>query len=159
MKKSEKIISALLTVALGVLLIVLRGRFISILMTVLGISLIAVGVFDLINKLIPTAVIKLVCGAIVIICGWAIVGAVLYLMAGLLLIAGILLLYEQIKAKIRCDTWYLTLCQYAVPALFIVIGILLLFNQGNTVHWVFVFSGLLTIAEGGLLLVNALFND
>ncbi|MBQ8322348.1 MAG: DUF308 domain-containing protein [Clostridia bacterium] len=159
MKKSEKIISALLTVALGVLLIALRGRFISILMTVLGLGLIAFGILDLINKLIPPSVVKIVAGVVVIVCGWAIVGAVLYVVAGVLLIAGILLLYEKIKCRAHCNTWYRTLCEYAVPALFIVIGILLLFNQGNTVDWVFILSGCFTIAEGGLLLVNALSDD
>ncbi len=159
MKKSEKIISALVTVALGVLLIALRGKFISILMTVLGLGLIAFGILDFINKRIPPAVVKTVAGVVVIVCGWAIVGAVLYVVAGVLLIAGILLLYEKIKAKTRCATWYLTLCEYAMPALFIVIGILLLFNQGNTVDWVFILSGCFTVAEGGVLLVNALSDD
>ena len=36
MKKSERLITALITIALGVLLIVLRGDLISILMTVVG---------------------------------------------------------------------------------------------------------------------------
>ena len=65
MKKSEKIITALITIALGVLFIVLRGDLISILMTVLGLGLIAFGVLDLIDKRIPPAVVKFVGGAIV----------------------------------------------------------------------------------------------
>ena len=40
MKKSERLITALITIALGVLLIVLRGDLISILMTVVGLGLI-----------------------------------------------------------------------------------------------------------------------
>jgi hypothetical protein len=159
MKKSEKIVLALLTVGMGVLLIALRGRFISILMTVLGLGLIAFAVLDFVNKVIPTAVVKLVAGIVVIVCGWAIVGAVLYIVAGLLLIAGILLLYEKFRKRAYCDNWYQTVVQYAVPALFIVIGILFLFHQGNTVSWIFIVGGCLTIVEGGLLLINALSED
>lgn len=159
MKKTEKIISALLTIALGVLLIVLKGSIVSILMTVLGLGLIAFGIADLCYKRVPPAVIKLVVGAIVIICGWAIVEAVLYVVAAVLLIAGILLLYEKIKNRERCVTLWQTLCQYAVPTIFLVIGALLLFNQGNTVNWVFVISGSFTVLEGGLLLVNAFSDD
>lgn len=155
MTKTQKILSAILTIALGVMLIVLQGEVISIAMTVLGIGCIVLGVMDLVQKRIPPAVVHLVVGIIIIVCGWAIVGAVLYLLAGVLLIAGILLLYEKMKAHVKCTTWYYTLCEYAVPVLCIVIGILLLFNQGNTVNWVFVVSGIVTIVEGGLLFVDA----
>lgn len=159
MKKTEKIISALLTMALGVLLIVLKGSVISILMTVLGLGLITFGIFDFCNGLIPPAVMKTVIGAIVILCGWVIVEAVLYVLAAALLIVGILLLYEKIKNKITCPMLWQTIAEYAVPVVFILIGIFLLFNQGNTVHWVFILSGSFTIAEGGLFLVNAFYQE
>ena len=156
MTKTQKILSAVFTVALGIMLIILRSEVISIAMTVLGVGCIVLGVFDLIQKLIPPAVVKLVVGAIIIICGWIIVSAVLYVLAGLLLIVGILFVYEKMRNRVRCQTWYLTLCEYAVPILCIVIGTLLLFNQGNTVNWVFIVSGSVTVLEGGLLLVDAL---
>ena len=159
MKKTEKIVSALLTIALGVLLIILKGSVVSILMTVLGVGLIAFGLVDLFNRLIPPAVVKIVVGAIVILCGWVIVEAVLYVLAAALLIVGILLLYEKIKSKSICSTTWQTVCEYAVPVVFILIGIFLLFNQGNTVDWVFILSGAFTIIEGGLLLVNGFYQD
>lgn len=159
MKKTEKIIAALLTIALGVLLIALRGTLVSILMTVLGAGLIAFGVMDLFDRLVPPAVIKIVVGLVVILCGWVIVEAVLYVVAALLLIAGILLLYEKIKRKPCCSSIVQTLCEYAAPAISLVIGTLLLFNQGNTVNWVFILSGAFTIVEGGLLLVGAFTGD
>ena len=159
MKKTEKIVSALLTIALGVLLIVLKGSVISILMTVLGVGLIAFGLVDLCNRLIPPAVVKIVVGAIVILCGWVIVEAVLYVLAAALLIVGILLIYEKINNKSVCPTLWQTVCEYAVPVVFILIGIFLLFNQGNTVNWVFVLSGAFTIIEGGLLLVDGFYQD
>ena len=159
MKKTEKIIAALLTIALGVLLIALRGTLVSILMTVLGVGLIAFGVMDLFDRLVPPAVIKIVVGLVVILCGWVIVEAVLYVVAALLLIAGILLLYERIKRKPCCSAIVQTLCEYAAPAISLVIGPLLLFNQGNTVNWVFILSGAFTIVEGGLLLVGAFTGD
>ena len=67
--------------------------------------------------------------------------------------------YEKIKNRTRCNALWQTVCQYAVPALFIVIGLLFLFNQGNTVQWVFIVSGIFTIAEGGFLLANAIVED
>lgn len=159
MKKTEKIIAAVSAIALGVLLIVLQGQIISILMTVLGVVLIALGVMDLINKLIPPAVVKLVAGLLVVVCGWVIVSAVLYVVAAGLIIAGILLLYEKIKCHVQCTMLWQTICQYAKPAVFLIIGLLLLFHQGETVSWVFVVSGICTVLEGGLLLVDAIIDD
>lgn len=156
MTKTQKILSAILTMALGVMLIVLQGEVISIAMTVLGVGCIVLGIMDLAQKRVPPAVVHLVLGVIIIVCGWAIVGAVLYLLAGVLLVAGILLVYEKLKLRVRCSTWHQALCEYAVPVLCIVIGILLLFNQGNTVNWVFIVCGIITLIEGGLLLVEAL---
>ena len=157
MKKSEKIISALVTMALGVLLIILKANIISILITVLGLGLIVLGCLDLFHKLIPPGVIKIVVGVVIILCGWVIVSAVLYVLAAILLIVGILTLYEQIKKKPCGELWKM-ICSYAVPVVFIIIGLLLMFNQGNTVDWVFILSGILTVAEGGLFLVN-IFGD
>ena len=159
MKKTEKIVSGLLTIALGVLLIVLKGSVVSILMTVLGVGLISFGIVDLCYQLIPPAVVKLVVGAIIILCGWVIVEAVLYVLAAALIILGVLILYEKIKCKAVCPTLWQTICDYAVPIVFILMGILLLFNKGSTVAWVFVFSGVFTIIEGGLLLVGGFYQD
>ena len=53
MKKTEKIITALLTIALGVLVIILRGELIKIITTVCAIALLALGLIDLIHKKIP----------------------------------------------------------------------------------------------------------
>ena len=159
MKKTEKIVAAIVTIALGILLMVLQGQIISILMTVLGVTLVALGVMDLLNKLVPPAVVKLVAGVVVVICGWAIISAVLYVVAAGLIIVGILMLYEKVRNHAQCATLWQTVCEYAMPAVFLVIGILLLFNQGNTVAWVFIISGILTVLEGGLLLIDAFYDD
>ncbi|MBR2647006.1 MAG: DUF308 domain-containing protein [Clostridia bacterium] len=155
MKKTERIISAALTIAFGVLLIALKGDFIGILMTVAGIALIVVGVLDLVNKMLPPAIIKMVVGVLIIVCGWTVLTAVLYIVAAVLLVVGILMLYDKIKHRVRCHTLFHTICEYAVPSLFIAIGIMLLFHQGKLIDLVLIISGILTIVEGGLLLANA----
>ena len=159
MKKSEKLISAIATIAFGLLLIILGAKFIKVLMTLAGIGLIILGVIDLLNRFIPLAVIKIVVGVFVIICGLALIEAVLYVVAAVLLIAGILLLYDKVKHGLRCATLAHTIMEYASPSLLILIGILLLFHQGAMINAVFIISGILTIIEGGLVILNALWND
>ena len=159
MKKSEKVIAALLTMALGVLFIVLKDQFISLLMTLAGVSLIVLGLIDLINKLVPPAVVKLVTGALVILCGWVIVEAVLYIIAGILLVFGILLLYYKIKNNVCGINLWQTILEYVTPAICIAVGILLLFHTGKVVNFVFITSGCLALIEGGLILYEALRNS
>ena len=101
MKTSEKVVSAVLTIVLGILLVVLPNRIVEICMTVLGIVLIVSGILNLIDKMVMPAVVKIVVGALIILCGWVLVSAVLYIVAALLLIYGILQLYARIKLKSR----------------------------------------------------------
>ena len=155
MKQSEKIISAILTMVVGILLIAMKDNFISILMTIAGGCLIVVGVVDACNRLLPPAVIKIVSGLLLIICGWAVVRAVLYIVAALLLVGGILLLYDKIKRRCKCERLLFTISEYATIGIMIFIGFLLLFHQAQAVNVIFIVSGVLTIIEGGLLLANA----
>lgn len=155
MKQSEKIISAIATIAFGIVLIILRATFIEVLMTVAGIVLIALGVMDALRQAIPPAVFKIVVGLIVIICGWTIVEAVLYIVAAVLLIAGALLLYDKLKNKIYCTSFLFTILEYAKPAILLLMGVLLLFNQTGLIDFIFIASGVLTILEGGIIIADA----
>ena len=159
MKKSEKIIAALLTMALGILFVILKGTFISLLMTIAGISLIVLGIIDIVNRLTPPAVVKIVTGALVILCGWIIVEAVLYILAGILLVFGILLLYQKIRTYERGCDFMQTLLEFATPSICIAIGILLLFHTAAIVDFVFIASGILAFIEGSVMLYEAVKND
>ena len=99
MKTSEKIISAIVTIAIGVLLLVMKKELIGAFMTVIGISIMVLGLLDLFYRLIPPAVVKLVTGALIILCGRVVVEAVLYIVAAILLIVGILMLYDKIRKR------------------------------------------------------------
>lgn len=159
MTKTEKCIVAALTLVLGVLLIAFRENVIKIAVSAIGLFFIALGVRDFFNKSFPPAVIKAVTGIVIILFGIFAVQAVLYLLAGVLLIAGTLLLYERFKSRAYCVSTWQKVLSYALPAICIFIGILLLFNGGNTATWVFVVGGVFVVAEGGLLLIDALVGD
>ena len=153
MKKSEKIISAIFTIAIGVLLMIMKGEMISIFMTILGVSLIVLGLIDLLDRNFPIAVVKIVVGSVVIFFGWTIVSAVVYILASLVLIVGILALYDCIRFRLRCVRGMEVLKILAMPVVCILIGLVLFFNKWD---WVFVVAGLFTILEGGLLLLEGL---
>ena len=159
MKKTEKIIAAVLTMVVGVLLIAMQDKFIGVLMSIAGACLIVLGLVDLFHRYVSPAVVKIVSGILIIVCGWVLVEAVLYIVSAMLLIAGILLLYDKIKKRTRCDTLFKTVVGYALPSLFILIGGLLLCHQAFALELVFVVTGILTLIEGGILLIEAFENE
>ena len=159
MKNTEKVLSGAITIVLGMLLLILRANVISIVMTVAGIALLVLGFLDLMHEKPAQGVCKLIAGGAIILCGWLIVSVVLYLLAAALMVAGIILLYEEVKKENKeCQLWKI-ICNYAFPVTVLIIGFCLFFNQGNTVNWVFIVSGILTIIEGGLLLLKAFSED
>lgn len=160
MKKSEKIISAVLTIAFGILLIVLQSKFIGVLTTIAGICLVTLGVVDLIQKLVPPAVVKLVIGLVILIFGLGdLITIVLYIIAAVLLIIGILMIYDKMKHNIRHASLWYTIMEYALPCIMLVIGLLLLFNQTGLLNFIFIVSGVLTIIEGILILLRTFLED
>lgn len=153
MNKSQKIISAILTIALGVLLIAMRGEMISVFMTILGVALIVLGTIELIQKCVTQAVIKIVVGGLIILFGWTLVSAVLYIIAAFLLIVGILGLYDCLRYHVKCLRGIEILKEISIPVICILIGVTLFFNVWD---WIFIVAGILTIIEGGLILQEAL---
>lgn len=153
MNKSQKIISAILTIALGVLLIAMRGEMISVFMTILGVALIVLGTIELIQKYVTQAVIKIVVGGLIILFGWTLVSAVVYIIAAFVLIVGILGLYDCLRYCVKCLRGMEIVKEIAIPATCILIGLTLFFNAWD---WIFIVAGILTIIEGGLILQDAL---
>ena len=155
MRKSEKIIAALLIVALGILLIVLKDNFIGIVMTIAGVGLILFGVADIFEGEIPLAAVKIISGIFVVGCGWTVVSALLYVIAVALLVFGVILLYRRIKDREWNCTLLDNVCNYAAPVICILIGGLLLFHNCKAVTAILIACGVLTVIEGAILLFDA----
>jgi hypothetical protein len=159
MKRTEKIIAAVLTMVVGVLLIVMKDKFIGVLTTVIGLGLIVFGIVDIIGGGVPPAVVKMVGGLLVILCGWLVVEAVLYLLSAVTLILGILILYDKIKGRACGNTWWNTALAYAPAGLCIAIGLLLLFHKCLSPTLIFIGCGIFALIEGGILLFNVFWEE
>ncbi len=158
MKKIEKIIAAALTMAFGILFMLLKSNLIGVLMTILGTALIVFGVIDLLNKTVPLAIFKIFFGALIIVLGWVLFTAVLYVLAVGLLIVGIIVLYDLLRYKRSSFSLKDTdsLIRLAEPLLCIIIGLVLLFKP---LDWVFITAGVFIFLEGSVLLFNAIKNE
>ncbi len=154
MTKTEKLIVSLGVMALGVLFILLQDRFIGILMTVAGITLIAFGLADIFRRRVAQAVVKLVSGVLLIVCGWTLVEGVLYILSAVLLVFGILAVYDKMKRVCARDTVWQRIFSFSLPALAIATGTLLLFQSLIDVGVLLIISGVLLIVAGVLFLLE-----
>lgn len=152
---TEKLIEAALTMLLGILFLIMKQGVVSIAMTVLGVVLLVLAVLDLLDRKTLPAIIKAVFGVVVIVFGLALAQAALYVLAAILLIWGIYELYSKLKIHLRGNTVGLTVMLYLSPIMNIVLGLLLLCNQGGTLTWIFIIVGVLLIVDGALLLCDA----
>ncbi len=159
MKKSERIISALVTITLGVLLVAWRGDIIHVLMTVLGISLIVLGVLNWLENDVKQAIFKLLSGLLAIAFGWLLISAVSYVVATCLILLAVYLAVDFFKkGGMRC--WSGTpVSPWIKPLCLTLMGVFLFLNNGGEAEWAFIVVGVLTILLGGVLLFDVSTND
>ena len=158
--KNDKLISGIVTFCVGLLFVILKEGVISIAMTLLGLGLIVSGVVALLDqkgkeKLVEN-VIKIAIGVGLIVFGWIYVTIALYVIAVLLVVYGAILIYNQLKSGVKDDTIVKTLLRYSTPIVCVVAGLLLFFNLGGVLSWVFIVSGILLLVDGGLLIADSL---
>ncbi len=160
MEKTNKYISAVVMMAIGLLLIILKGGIINILLTALGVALIVMGILDAVQrKDVVRCVIKCVIGAVIILGGWLFVAVMLYILGALLVIVGVLWIIKLVQRHTKGVNLIGTITAYLVPALYILIGVCLFFNQSAFVDVVFIIVGVIVLVDGIIQLVNAIKED
>ena len=159
MRRKEDIISAIISMLVGVMLVVMKGQVVSIAITVFAVIVLISAVIDLINKVVNSAVVKAVVGVCLLIFGWVFVEVALYLLAAGVIIWGLLRIVNMHKVLAEDMTHQQKIFAYIRPAITVLAGICLLFNQGGTVDWIFILTGVLLVAEGVLDVADALKNN
>lgn len=154
MLKSNKLISAILTVVLGLLFIVFKGVVIGWAMTVFGVALIVMGVLDVLKQNVVPGVVRAAIGVLVILLGWLLIDVAIIIMGVVLIAYGVLQVLEILKEKGNNKSVVAMLLQYAQPVINIVIGICLLF--GNAVDWICIIAGVIFLIQGILALLDFL---
>ena len=149
------ILNAVLTILMGVLFIILKESVIKYALTVFGAVLVVLAVVDLIDHIIPAAIIKAVIGVLAIVFGWTLFSAALYILAALLIIYGLVQIYELARTHVKANRAGYTILIYAIPVASVAAGLCLLFNLSGTVAWAFILTGVLLIIEGVLSLADA----
>lgn len=155
MNQKENMVTAFMSILLGVLLITMRDRVIGAAITVLGVAVLISAVADFVAKLMNTAIVKAVVGVCILVFGWMFVDLALYILAAGIILMGLL----QISGIHRYSPVNLTagekLMVYMRPVVMVLAGACLLFNKNGTLAWVFVVTGILLVVQGVMSLVNS----
>ena len=154
MKFNDKLITAIAEIVVGVLFIALKGDVLSIAFTVLGAALIVMGILDAAKKDSKSGTVKIVAGLVTVLLGWTLVSITLYIVAALMILYCLMNLVSSLKTDGYSMSTVQKLRTYAKPVIGLAAGICLLLNQGGTVSWVFIFTGIVFIAEGIMMLAE-----
>ena len=145
--KSNEFLTSVALIVIGLLFLIYKGGIISIAMSVIGVTLIALGIIDIIRNRVTVGIIKLVLAALVMLAGWLFIKLALYLLGAILLIVGVTELRSVLSVKYKKLTLPVIL-HIAQPVIYILVAICLFFNQGGAISWVFTLSGLFLIIDG-----------
>ncbi len=155
MLKSNKLISAILTIVLGLLFIVFKGSVIELAITIFGVAFIVMGIMDILKKDIVGGVIRAAIGALVILLGWLLLKVALIVLGVVLIAYGVLQTFEILQGKSRRKSVKALLIQYAQPALNVLVGLCLLFAY-EAMNVMCIVVGVIFLLEGFVALVDFL---
>ena len=158
MERKENIVSSVIFIVLGLMLIIMKGDVISLAITLLGLAVLISAVVDFIDKLTNMGIVKAVVGVCILVFGWVFVNLALYLLAAAIIIMGLLRITNTHKLIPVNLTLKEKIFVYAKPVAMVLAGVSLLFNQGGTIAWIFVLSGILLMLEGVLELADTFKN-
>lgn len=155
MNKKEEIISAIASIIIGVLFIVMKDRIIGVAITVLGVVVLISALMDFLAKMTNLAIIKAVVGVCILVFGWLFVNLALYILAAGIILMGLLQISGVHKNMPVNLTSGEKCMEYLKPVVTVVAGACLLLNQSGTISWVFIATGVLLILQGIMSLAGA----
>ena len=155
MNQKENIISALGSILLGILLIVMKGKVITAAITILAIFVILGAVADFMAGLANIGIMKAVAGVCILVFGWLFAALAFYILAAGIILMGLLQISSIKKTMPVNLTAGERFQEYFKPGLMVVTGACLLFNQSGTIAWAFIVTGILLIVNGVMSLFGS----
>ena len=157
MKKTSNLISAIMTLVVGILCLVLKQGVVTIGLTGLGVVLLGTAVLELVRQNITSGVIKAVLGIAVLIVGYLLMDIALKVIGIVILVYGVLELVKRIVAVVKGQSGKLwtTILGFIYPALCVVAAFFLIVSTGAAVYWAVIVAGVLFIVEGVIALIEA----
>lgn len=147
-KSNSELFSALLYIAIGVLLIIFRSQTLGWAMTIAGAVFVISGVLDIIKQNWTGGAVSLIIGIAILVLGWVAAQIVLLVLGILIAVKGVVALLNAFKKKGA------NALEIVFPILTVVIGVMLAF--GNGLDIMILIAGCLLAIDGVLGLIGSL---
>lgn len=155
MRKASQFLSAVMTLALGILFLVLKTEVIGIAITVLGVALLITALLDLIKLSIITGIIKALLGVAVLVIGWLLIDIAILILGIVLLVYGVVNFFKAVFGKNKGKLWR-KIISIIEPILCVIGAIFLITSGGSAIEWAVIVAGVILVIDGILALVGAL---
>lgn len=155
MNQKENVASALGSILLGILLIVMKGKIITAAITLLAVFVIVGAIMDFAAGLVNYGIVKSVAGICILVFGWVFASLAFYILAAGIILMGLLQISSIKKTMPVNLTAGERFQEYFKPGLMVVAGACLLFNQRGTIAWAFIVTGILLIVNGVMSLFGS----
>lgn len=145
--------TAIALIVLGVLFCAFRSSMLSILFTIVGSVLIAVGIIQIFNKDYATGAVGIAIGIVIITCGWTILDITLLVLGILTLVYGIYLFVLSVP-KFKTAKGFSLAKAIIEPLVIVLIGILLIVSKWELSDAIFIVLGVMAILDGVFMLIK-----
>ena len=157
MKTTSHLISAAMTLALGILFVILKAEVVGICITLLGVALIVLAVLDLIKGFIAPGIVKILLAVCVLLIGWLLLDVALLVLGIVLLAYSIVEILKLISVVIKLKKFNILAIVLGLiePALGIVASVFLITSRGAAIEWTVIVAGIVLIINGVCAAVRA----
>ncbi len=144
---NQALINAIALIVLGILFCIFRAGMLNILLTIVGVVLIALGIYDVVKKLYLNATIEVILGIAVIVCGWTILDIALLVLGIGLTVYSVYQIFMVVK-DFKKKGWM----AFIKPVITLIVGIFLIVAKWVLVDWIFIVIGVVLIINGVIAL-------
>ena len=156
MKKLSQLISAIVTLALGILFVIMKDGVVGVCLTVFGAALIVTAVLELIKLSIVSGIFKALLGIVVLVLGWMLIDVALLILGIVLLVLGLSKLLKRIFGKKSGMKPWVVVLGFIEPVLCVIAAVFLITSRGTAISLTVTVSGIFLIINGALGVIGAL---
>lgn len=143
-------------IVIGVLFCAFRSGMINILLTIVGVLIIALGVYDVVKKDYVRGIAEIVIGVLVIVFGWLLLEVALVIFGVAFIVLGGYQIYKKIS-EFKAAKGASKILVVLKPVLMIIFGILLIvapWVAETIMDVLFIIAGIILIIDGILLIIK-----
>ncbi|MEG1663510.1 MAG: DUF308 domain-containing protein [Clostridia bacterium] len=147
----NELVTAVALIVIGALFCAFRSSMLEILLTIVGVVLIVLGVYNLVRKNFAEGVIETVIGIVIIVCGWTLLEITL-LILGIIFVAYAAYILLSTFKKIKTAKGFDKIMLVVNPLLLLAFGIMLIVSYWVLDDAICIVIGVVALLDGIMMI-------